>query len=123
MLRDLRRCQRGVAAVEFAIIAPVFFALLLSIMDVGRYMWTLNSLQFAIDEAIRAGTVQELSDDDIEDRVAEALQSVYQAPASVVVTSDADTVTIDADTSYSFMFPISSFISNVAIELSTEMAK
>ncbi len=68
-LSQLRRDQRGVAAVEFAMIAPIFFGLLIGIIDVGRYMWTLNTIQYAIDEAVRAGVVQQLSTDDVTDRL------------------------------------------------------
>lgn len=38
----LRRCQRGVVAVEFALVALVFITLLVGIMDFGRWMFTLN---------------------------------------------------------------------------------
>ena len=60
-LSQLRRDQRGVAAIEFAMIAPIFFGLLVGIIDVGRYMWTLNTIQYAIDQGVRAGVVQQLS--------------------------------------------------------------
>src|SRR4029434_3738841 len=49
LLSRLRRDQCGVVAVEFAMIAPFFFGLLIGIIDVGRYMWTLNTSQYAID--------------------------------------------------------------------------
>ena len=68
-LSQLRRDQRGVAAVEFAMIAPIFFGLLIGIMDVGRYMWTLNTIQYAIDQGVRAGVVQQLSTEDVTDLV------------------------------------------------------
>jgi hypothetical protein len=43
--------QRGVAAVEFALVALLFFTLLLGIMEFGRWMFTLN----AASEATRLG--------------------------------------------------------------------
>ena len=43
--------QRGVATVEFAVVAIVFFSLLLGIMEFGRWMFTLN----AASEATRLG--------------------------------------------------------------------
>lgn len=36
----LRRDQDGVAAVEFAVIAAVFFAVLFGIMEMGWLLWT-----------------------------------------------------------------------------------
>lgn len=41
--RRPRQKQRGVAAVEFALIAIVFFTLLLGILEFGRVLFTWNS--------------------------------------------------------------------------------
>jgi len=46
-----RRAQRGVAAVEFALIAILFFTLLLGIMEFGRWLFLLNGA----NEATRLG--------------------------------------------------------------------
>ena len=43
--------QRGVAAVEFAIVAVLLFTLLLGVMEMGRLLWTWN----AAVEATRLG--------------------------------------------------------------------
>ena len=37
------RQQRGVAAVEFALIAAVFFTILLGAMEMPRLLWTWNA--------------------------------------------------------------------------------
>jgi Flp pilus assembly pilin Flp len=44
-LRGIRRDSRGAAAVEFGILAPVFFAMLLGVLQVGLQMWNYNSLR------------------------------------------------------------------------------
>lgn len=121
LLGRLSLDQRGAAAVEFAIISPVFFALLVSITDIGRYMWTLNSMQYAIDEAVRAGTIQEMTDDQIKQRAKDALRAVNNAPVSVTVNSSTDSVTVNVQSTYNFMFPISSVLSGTNIDLRTEM--
>lgn len=41
----LARCRRGVAAVEFAVIAPVLILCILGIIEVGRGIWLTNDLQ------------------------------------------------------------------------------
>lgn len=46
-----RHAQRGVAAVEFALIAILFFTLLLGIMEFGRWLFLLNGA----NEATRLG--------------------------------------------------------------------
>ncbi len=124
-LRRVRRLtgdQSGVAAIEFALIAPAFFALILSVIDISRYMWTLNTMQYAIDDAIRVGVVQELSDSDIEARVTTALTPINgTAPVAVDVVSDASSVVVTATSTYTFFFPMSSFVSAVAIDLRSEM--
>ncbi|GJG93707.1 TadE/TadG family type IV pilus assembly protein [Cupriavidus pauculus] len=54
-LRILRgaRSQRGASAVEFALVAPVFFLLLFSIVDFGAMMWANLTMQHAVREGAR----------------------------------------------------------------------
>ena len=120
-MRGLARNQDGVAAVEFALIAPAFFALLLAVIDVGRYMWVLNTMQYAIDEAVRAGVIRELPDDEIKDKVVAALTPINSATVDVTVESDTGSVTVTASSSYSFFFPLSVAVSETTIDLRTEM--
>ena len=121
-LRGLRADQRGAAAVEFAMIAPMFFALLLSAVDVGRYMWTLNTIQYATDEAVRAGAIQELSYAEIKARVNDAVSPVTGVvPVTVDVSSGSGTLTVSASSTYHFFFPISSVVSGADINVRSEM--
>lgn len=113
--------QSGVAAIEFALIAPAFFALLLSIIDISRYMWELNTIQFAIDEAVRAGVIQQLSNEQIETLAVAALTSIDESKVTVEAVSDPDSVTVTASANYTFMFPLSVFSSGAAIDLRSEM--
>jgi Flp pilus assembly protein TadG len=122
-LSRLRRDQRGVAAVEFAMIAPIFFGLLVGIIDVGRYMWTLNTIQYAIDQGVRAGVVQKLSTDDVTDLVKGSLAGLDAGAIDVDVADDAATLAVTAATDYAFLFPISIFMSGTTISLRTEMPK
>ncbi|HEY1386541.1 MAG TPA: TadE/TadG family type IV pilus assembly protein [Dongiaceae bacterium] len=120
-IRRLRRSQRGVAAVEFALIAPAFFGLIMSVIDVGRYMWVLNTMQYAIDDAVRAGVVQKLSNTQIKQHAADALKPISASTVTVAVVSDVNSVTVTATSSYHFFFPISSFVETATIDLRTEM--
>lgn len=120
-LRTLRQEQDGAAAVEFAIIAPMFFALLLSVIDVGRYMWTLNTIQYATDEAVRAGAIQELSNAEIKNRVAKAVAPISSTEVAVTVASSSDALTVTANSTYRFFFPISAFVSGAPIDIRSEM--
>ena len=55
--RRTRARTRGQAMVEFAIVLPVFLAMLLGIVDFGRVIWATNSLSNAAAEAARFAIV------------------------------------------------------------------
>ncbi len=63
---------RGIAVVEFAFIAPILMMLTLGILDVGRAMHALNTMQYTAKEAARYASVRgsasasPASQDDIE---------------------------------------------------------
>lgn len=117
----LGRDELGTAAVEFGLVAPVFFAMLLGIVDVGRYMWTLNTVQYQVDEAIRTGVVQQLAPETLEQQVKDALTGF--GPVTVEALQEPSTLSITATTSYAFMFPISSFMNTATISLRSEMPR
>ncbi|HET6160477.1 MAG TPA: TadE/TadG family type IV pilus assembly protein [Dongiaceae bacterium] len=119
----LGRDQRGVAAVEFSMIAPIFFGLLVGIIDVSRYMWTLNTMQYAIDQAVRAGVVQELSEEDVEDLVKASLLGLKASAFTVNAVSGASTLEITAEATYAFLFPLSSIMDSTKISVRTESPK
>lgn len=58
LLRRFRRAQSGVAAVEFALVGPIFLLLLLGIMDYSWQMYAKQVLQGAVAEAARASTLE-----------------------------------------------------------------
>lgn len=60
-IRNLARDRRGIAAVEFAIIAPVLIMFLGGVMIYGIYFATLHNLQQLVAEASRA-TIAGLTD-------------------------------------------------------------
>ena len=52
-MRRVRRDESGATALEFAIVAPLFFALIFSFFDVGLLMLRDAVLSHAVDKAIR----------------------------------------------------------------------
>jgi len=56
MLRitKLFRNNEGVAAVEFALVAPLFFAFVLAIIDISAYFFVAGQLQHGVVQAARA---------------------------------------------------------------------
>ena len=120
-LGRLRRDRRGVAAVEFGLISPIFFGLLVGIIDVGRYMWTLNTIQYAIDQGVRAGVVQQLTTDEVKDLVKASLAGLKSGTVTVDVTSDTSTMEVTASTNYHFLFPLSMAATDTTISARSEM--
>jgi Flp pilus assembly protein TadG len=58
MLKRLRNC-RGAAALEFAIVVPVFLLLVFAIIDFGWYFFVQHTIQLATSEGARLGAVRE----------------------------------------------------------------
>lgn len=52
-LRSFLREQSGAAAAEFALVLPVALLLLLGIFDIGRYFWSINEGEKAVQAATR----------------------------------------------------------------------
>ena len=71
-----RVAQSGVAAVEFALIAGVFFTLLFGIMEMGRVLFYWNSAAEATRLGARLAVVCDLSDTDIKLRMQTMLSIV-----------------------------------------------
>ncbi len=56
---------KGVAAVEFALILPIFLLLIMGIIDFGRYFFVQHTLQFATREGVRLGLVGKTLNDPV----------------------------------------------------------
>ncbi len=92
-----RKDQRGVAAVEFAIVAALFFMMLFGAMEMGRLLWTWNAAAEATRLGARMAVVCDLNDPSIIDRMRERLPALkasnvkveYLNPGSPVNTCSA----------------------------------
>ncbi len=78
------RNQQGASAVEFALIAIVFFALLLGIIEFGRVLFTWNSAVEATRYGARVAVVCDLNSNAIVSRMQQILPSIQAA--NVVIT-------------------------------------
>lgn len=95
MLRRLTRFlqdRRGVAAVEFAFVAPVIFMLTIGTIDVGRLVFSWSSLDHLAREATRYASV----------RGADSLSPMTQTQLEAYVTNrligmDPNDLTITVD--------------------------
>ena len=57
VIRDWRRDRAGSVAVEFAMVAPPFLALLFGIAQGGLMLWTQLALQQATERAARCASI------------------------------------------------------------------
>ncbi len=100
-----RKNQRGSAAVEFALVAPLFFALVFSILEAGWFFFVNSAVEQANATAarlIRTGQAQNATDDD--GNPAYSKEAFYDEICNVVSTfGDCDkALTVDISRFASF---------------------
>lgn len=52
LLKKFAKKQDGIAAIEFAILAPVFFALLTAIFEISMFVYSNTASQRAVEDAV-----------------------------------------------------------------------
>jgi len=85
--------QRGGAILEFAILAPVLFAILLGIIEMGRMFYVRQALEYATEEAARYYMLNPTTDSE---NVRTALKNAMaggMGPSVTVVFADSPTCT------------------------------
>jgi Flp pilus assembly protein TadG len=75
--------QRGVAAVEFAMVSVLFFTLLMGAIEMGWLLWTWNAAVEATRLGARLAVVCDINDADIKDRMGEMLPGLTPADISI----------------------------------------
>lgn len=75
--------QQGAAAVEFAVVAAVFFTLLIGIAEMGRLLWTWNAAAEATRRGARLAVVCSMNDPDIKTHMREMLPALGNANISI----------------------------------------
>jgi Flp pilus assembly protein TadG len=79
----LRQRQHGVAAVEFAIVAMLFFMLLFGAIEMARLLWTWNAAAEATRLGARMAVVCDIGDSTIVDRMRSRLPAL--TPSHVTI--------------------------------------
>lgn len=54
---SLLRCRGGIAAVEFALVAPALLLLVFGIVEFGLALWKLNALHYSVETAARCASI------------------------------------------------------------------
>jgi hypothetical protein len=84
--RSYRRNRRAAAAVEFALIAPVFFLLILGMIEYGRMVMIQQVITNASREGARQAVLDGSTTAAIDTLVRDYLQLGQVSPASAVIT-------------------------------------
>jgi Flp pilus assembly protein TadG len=111
-MRRVDQRQRGATAVEFAVLAPLFIALLFAIVEFGLVLYTKAMMTHASRAGARFGVVYRIprhSDDEIRAVVRSYLDQVgLTSPATVAITpplaSRTSGVSLDVKVDYTYQF-------------------
>ena len=49
--------RAGVATIEFALVGTLFFMLIIGTVEIGRGLWTMNALNYAVQQAARCASI------------------------------------------------------------------
>lgn len=114
-----RRRQRGIAAVEFALVAALFFTILIGTMEMGRILFYWNSAAEATRLGARIAVVCDLNDADIKTRMQTMLSilpadkiTISYLPSGCTV-NNCDSVTVSILPSV----PVATFLPYVPLSL------
>lgn len=84
--RSYRRNRRAASAVEFALIAPVFFLLILGMVEYGRMVMIQQIITNASREGARRAVLDGATTTEIQGLVGDYLQLAQVSPAGAVIT-------------------------------------
>ncbi|NQT16868.1 MAG: pilus assembly protein [Planctomycetes bacterium] len=86
--RSARRRRRGAAIVEFAVVAPLFFLLIFTVLQVGRMVMVQQILTNAAREGARRGILEQTTAAEVQTIVAGYLADTSISGATVAVAPD-----------------------------------
>lgn len=92
-----RKLQRGVAAVEFALVAGIFFSLLIGIMEMGRVLFYWNTATEATRLGARIAVVCDVDDVDIKAKMTSLFPII---PGDKIQVLYSPTGCVDANSCY-----------------------
>ncbi len=132
-----KRCESGVAAIEFAIIFPVFVLLVMAMIEFGRLFWVQVSLRHAVEQTARNAMTEYTRESFIKDSTdfaswfSSTWETVLEAAApdesfgfnpsgitwnaSISTDSGVDYVQIDASYTFTFLFPVIPSLSSTVL--------
>jgi len=117
-----RASERGVVAVEFALVIPLLLLLLLGVIDFGRAMYVKNSLAYAASQGARVAAIHSSSWSSVASGAAADLNilklagatgsdtftvtSTTACPADAAASSDTATVSVTVSVPFHWITPV-----------------
>lgn len=127
-----RRTRRGTAVVEFAVIAPVLFAVVLGLVEFGRALMVQQTIISAAREATRIAVLPTTTRQDVVDRATTVLAAsgitqftitMNPDPPSSAAAGTAVTVTIKVSFNNVSWLPVPIYLSGKYLTASSVMRK
>ena len=116
MCRAFARDEQGTSAIEFAIVGPVFLGFVIGLVYLCLMLFSMGSLQYAVEDAARCYSVRAFVCPDANTTVAYA-QSTYLSPV-VTPTFTAATATCGHQVNGSATFNFNYVIGHTNVPLS-----
>jgi hypothetical protein len=91
----LARDERGGAAIEFALLAPVFIALMMGVVEVGIYMQNYNAVRSLATDASRFATVEYQKNNKLSEETLESNIHTFAIASPYNLNSDRLEVHVD----------------------------
>lgn len=86
--REASRRRRGAAAVEFAVVCPVLFLVMLGMIEVGRAVTVQNLLSHVARDAARAASLDGSTAASVQAQATERLNAMSMDGVTVTVSPD-----------------------------------
>ena len=84
----LNNCA-GIAAIEFGMVLPVFLVFMFGTIEVGRFMWSENALDYAADQAARYALANpSASNNDVKTYAESQVMTVKGSEVTVTVANE-----------------------------------
>jgi Flp pilus assembly protein TadG len=89
--RHLLACTAGASAVEFALLAPVLFFILIGVFELGRALWTLHSINHAVQETARFAMLnKDVGEEDLQAYALERLPGLDPSRATLTLIEEVE---------------------------------
>ena len=94
-VRDIRSDTKGGAAVEFALLAPMFFLMLFGVLQVGIYLQNYNAVQSLASDGARYVMVEYQKDNELTDEQIRTVLLGEAVNTPYMLDSDRLRITVD----------------------------